>query len=238
MSKSKISIPRKILEAIWSFQDSRNSLFSRRVGKKLIEKYGGNAGHNLAEDEAGLGYGFIHYALIVNLKPTRILCIGSSKGFIPAICALACKEIKKGHVDFVDAGYDESDPDSWGGTGFWKQIDPKSHFSYPALSSWITTHVLTSEQFLKMGTKRTWQYIYIDANHSYDGVKKDYELFWPRLEKKGFMIFHDVLLKKHPKHKNFGVWKFWKELPNDNKITMPYTHSDKLPSGLGILQKR
>lgn len=236
--KSRTSIPRLILEFIWRLQDKRNSLLSHRVSRRLIEKYGGNSGHNFEEDGIGLGYGLIHYALITNLRPKKVLCIGSTKGFIPAVCALSCKENKKGHVDFVDAGYDKSHPKHWGGIGFWKKVSPKKHFSFSDLSSWITTYVMTSEQFARLGIKRKWQYIYIDADHSYEGVKKDYKLYWPRLDKKGFMVFHDVLLKKHPEHKNFGVWRFWKELDEKNKITIPYTHSKVLPSGLGILQKR
>jgi hypothetical protein len=232
-----MSIPRYILELIWEFQNRKNNLLSHRVVRKLIKRYDGNSGHNLAEDKVELGYGLIHYSLIVNLKPKRVLCIGSSKGFIPAICALACKENKKGHVDFVDAGYDKDNPNHWGGTGFWKKVNTKKHFSYPALSSWITTHIMTSKQFSMLGTKKTWQYIYIDADHSYKGVKSDYKLFWPRLTRGGYMVFHDILLKSHPVHKNFGVWKFWEEIKDKNKITIPYTYSKRLPSGLGILQK-
>jgi len=232
-----MSIPHSILEYIWRLQRQRNSLFSHRIGRKLIIHYCGTSGHNLEEDKSGLGYGLIHYALISNLKPKRVLCIGSTKGFIPAICALACKENAKGHVDFVDAGYDKDDPNHWGGIGFWKKINPDKHFSFPALSAWITTHIMKSDQFARLGTKRKWQYIYIDADHSYEGVKKDYKIFWPRLEKGGFMVFHDVLLRQHPEFDNFGVWKFWNEMKNTNKITIPYTHSKVLPSGLGILQK-
>jgi len=33
--------------------------------------------------------------LLLLQKPERVLCIGSEQGFIPAICALACKEMIK-----------------------------------------------------------------------------------------------------------------------------------------------
>lgn len=216
---------------------SRSGIFSKRLARQLIERYGGGAGHNLNEKKGELGYGLIHYALISNLRPKRVLCIGSEKGFIPAICALACKDNQKGHVDFVDAGYDQSDKNHWGGTGFWKKIKPKKHFAYGNLSDWITTRVMTSQQFSR-GNKRRWQYIYIDGDHSYRGVKKDYQLFWPKLDKGGMMVFHDVLLKNHPEHDNFGVWRFWEKTKDGGKITIPFTHSQVLPSGLGVLQKR
>ncbi len=219
---------------IFDFFDQE--LFSRSVAKKILSRFGGNAGHNLNEYRGELGYGLIHYALITNCKPENVLCIGSMKGFIPAMCALACKDNQRGHVDFVDAGYDKSHPSNWGGIGFWRKVNPMSHFSSMGFSRWLTTHVMTSEEFARKN-KREWQYIYIDADHSYEGVKKDYQLLWPRLQKGGFMVFHDVLLRRHPEHTNFGVWKFWNELPERHKITIPFTHSAVLPSGLGILQK-
>jgi hypothetical protein len=225
------------VEQINLIQKRRSSLISPRVSKKLLNLFGGNAGHNLDPDNYTLGYGLFHYAFITNTKPSRVLCIGSEKGFIPAICALACKETGKGHVDFVDAGYNKNHPDSWGGTGFWKNVNPEKHFSQIGLSTWITTHVMKSEEFAHMGSGRSWQYIYIDANHSYKGVKKDFSIFWPKLDKGGYMVFHDVLLKNHPVKTGFGVWKFWKELKNRNKITIPYKIPGAIPSGLGILQK-
>lgn len=220
------------------YQKGTDTIFLRATARKFIAHYGGNGGHNLNEGRGELGYALFHYAMISNLRPKRVLCVGSGKGFIPAICALACKDNNQGHVDFVDAGYDETNPNNWGGTGFWKSVDPKKHFSYLGLSEWITTHVTTSENFAK-GSHHRWQYIYIDADHSYEGVKKDYQLFWPRFEKGGFMTFHDVLLRHHtdPKSNHFGVWRFWKELAYRGKITLPFTHSSILPSGLGILQK-
>jgi hypothetical protein len=41
------------------------------------------------------------------MRPKRVLCVGSRYGYIPAICAYACKENNYGVVDFVDAGFDE-----------------------------------------------------------------------------------------------------------------------------------
>jgi len=95
----------------------------KRSVRRIIDYYGGNEGHQIDKKTGNLGYGFIHYALIRNLKPERVLCIGSGRGFIPAVCALACKENRRGVVDFVDAGYGKGHPKSWGGDGFWKKVD-------------------------------------------------------------------------------------------------------------------
>jgi len=210
---------------------NRSIIFNRATTRKLITYFGADYGHNIDLLTGNLGYGLIHYSLILNIKPKRILCIGSRKGFIPAICALACQENNFGHVDFVDAGYDENHPKHWSGIGFWKKVDPNKHFSFLDINNWVSTYVMTTEEFAKKYNYR-YQYVYIDGDHSYEGVKTDFNLFWPRLDKMGLMVFHDVVVKKTPDLPPFGVWKFFKEIKAP-KIIFP------LPkvSGLGIVQK-
>lgn len=202
------------------------------AARRIINYYGGSEGHKIDKESGNLGYGFIHYALIRNLRPKRVLCIGSTRGFIPSICALACKDNKKGSVDFVDAGYGKNHPKSWAGDGFWKREDVKKHFSLLGIGDWLEVHVMTSKNFAQKYPQRRYGYIYIDGDHSYRGVKLDYQLFWPRLKKGGFMVFHDVTVKKWKKLSGFGVWKLWQEIKNRHRIILPFKQS-----GLGILQK-
>jgi len=77
-------------------------------------------GHQCNIESADLGYGWIHYGLIRQQKPKRILCVGSRHGFIPAILAQACKDNNYGKVDFVDAGFDSDEKGGWTGVGYWK----------------------------------------------------------------------------------------------------------------------
>jgi methyltransferase family protein len=89
-----------------------NSLISIKTAKKLIRIYARKDNwHELDYKSGNLGYGWIHYGLIRALKPDRVLVIGSRYGFIPAICALACKDNRKGMVEFVDVGYDQAADD-------------------------------------------------------------------------------------------------------------------------------
>lgn len=205
------------------------------MSKKILEYFQADDGHNLSINKTFLGFGLIHYSLIRNTKPKRVLCIGSRFGFIPSICAFACKDNGEGIVDFVDAGFDKDHPKSWTGVGFWKKIHPEKHFSFSGLNFWINNYIMLSQEFMKKYPKRKYEYIYIDADHSYEGVKKDYQLFWPKLTKGGFMVFHDVAMKGRDSDTGqvYGVWKFWQELKNSNKITFPFPKD----SGLGVLQK-
>ena len=222
------------IEAFRVHPELTQSLIKRNICRRIISIYGGDEGHNLNLHQFFLGFGIIHYGFVRNIKPTRILCVGSRMGFIPAILALACKDNRKGHVDFVDAGYDRDNvKKNWSGIGFWKKNDPHTHFKHLGISSYITTYVMTTQEFADANPKNRYEYIYIDGDHSYKGVRLDYSLFWPKLQKYGFMVFHDVHVRWTKNLGTFGVWRFWKELKNKHKIIFPFPKE----SGLGILQK-
>lgn len=206
--------------------------------KRLIRSYArGDVWHNQEKTTGNLGYGWIHYALIRNFKPKNILCVGSKYGFIPAVCATGCRDNKYGKVDFVDASMDMNEVNKvagnhWGGVGFWKKCDPKKYFGKFELQNFIDLYVLTTENFAKKYSKKTYDYIHIDGDHSYKGVKLDFDLFWPKLNKGGFMAFHDIA--SPDKDGNvYGTRDFWTELKKKYKVTFEF---NKDP-GLGIIQK-
>ena len=55
-----------------------------------------------------------------------------------------------------------------------------------------------------------FDFIFIDGDHTYEGVKKDFEMYAPMLVEGGIVGFHDIV--EHTKHKKVGVFKFWAEL--------------------------
>lgn len=191
--------------------------------------------HEIDKKTGNLGYGWVHYCLIRNLRPRRVLVIGSRYGFVPAICALACCHNRKGVVDFVDAGYDYKNPQHakhhWGGIGFWTK-DGSKVFAKFGLVNHINLHVMTSRDFAVKHKRGSWGYINIDGDHSYDGVKFDFETFWPCLQKKGFISLHDIFTKDSGDLK-YGVPKYW------GKIKLKYrnTFEFKGEFGLGVVQK-
>ena len=188
-------------------------------------------GHQAKKEKADLGYGWIHYGLSRYLKPSRILCIGSRHGYIPAILAQACKDNKKGCVDFVDPGYGQDHKNHWTGTGYWKTKAGKDCFNKFGLGKWIKLYLMTNKRFAKK-YYYYYNYIYIDGDHSYKGVKLDYQLFWSRLKKNGFMSFHDISITKPQPEGIYGVHKLWKKISKKNAIVFPFEGS-----GLGLLQK-
>lgn len=207
--------------------------------KRLIKLYAKEDNwHRLDIGTGNLGYGWVHYGLIRAGRPKRVLCIGSQYGFIPSVCAVACRDNHCGKVDFVDAGYDLNDPNddnSWrsGGVGFWKKVEPQRHFAKMGLDTYIKTYVTTSQDFYDKHAKKTWQYIYVDGDHSYKGVKNDFENFWPRLTLGGMMSFHDINVKRFAGLK-IEIWKLWREIKASGAHN---TIEIEGKFGLGIIQK-
>ena len=81
----------------------------------------------------------------------------------------------------------------------------------------------------KMGK---YDLIFIDANHTYEYVKKDFENFKPFLEEGGVIGFHDV---DCPDWR--GINKFWKELEATGKYSMQtfVERGYRLQYGIGML---
>jgi hypothetical protein len=209
-----------------------SDLINRATANFMIKYFNGTIGHEVDLNRGFLGFGLMHYSFISLIRPKRILCIGSQKGFIPAICAMACKDNNFGHVDFVDAGKNSFDRNSWGGTGFWKKHDPDKHFFPYNLNRFITTYVMTSKSFSSKYVKRRYGYIYIDGDHSYEGVKNDYLSFWPKLIKHGIMSFHDITLTGIHEESKFGVYRLWKEISRNSSVSIISRQN-----GIGFLQK-
>lgn len=61
--------------------------------------------------------------------------------------------------------------------------------------------------------------IFIDGDHSYEGVKYDFEKFKTLLSKRGYIVFHDIDQNNRWRD-DFGVYKFWSELEGGSKINI------------------
>lgn len=201
-------------------------------------KWGDEKSQNLDKKKSNLGYGLFHYSLVRNFRPKRILCVGSMYGFIPYMMAKACQDNKFGQVDFVDAGFDINKTNDRHkhsfGQGFWKNTDLQEHFSYLLDKKYINTYVMTTREFYKK-YKYQYDYVYLDGDHTYEGGKLDLKLFWPRLNKDGFLCYHDIHFKKILKGIVFGYWRVWEEISRTKRFKIEISNKY---SGLGLVQKK
>jgi len=202
--------------------------------KKLLEYFQADVyGHQANIATADLGYGFIHYGLLRQLKPKTVLCIGSRYGFIPAVLASACKDNGFGQVYFVDAGLDDTNSGAYTGKGFWRKPEGMKIFEKFGLGGFITIFVTKTKSFAKLYPDLVFDYIYVDGDHSYRGAKFDFMTFWPRLLPNGLMAFHDSSIKERLIEGDYGVWRVLKaELKKRAAVVFP-----SLTAGLTLIQK-
>jgi predicted O-methyltransferase YrrM len=72
-------------------------------------------------------------------------------------------------------------------------------------------------------------FVFIDGNHMYEYVKRDYEMYSPLVRKEGIVAFHDIGLNEEG-----GVYRLWNDLKEKYKH-IEILHSDKKEKGIGVL---
>jgi predicted O-methyltransferase YrrM len=185
--------------------------------------------HNAQTDSAG--FGLIHYSFVTNLRPEKVLAIGSRHGYVPSILALALKANGSGTMDFVDANYSDATHGvgvAFGGVENWSG-DPAEKFSSFGLRDVINVHIQRSSEFFSECESK-YGYIYLDGDHSYDGCRYDFEQSLKFASAGALIALHDVAVSQP----GFGVKRLFAELDESvyNKILIPAW------PGLGIVQRK
>jgi len=148
-----------------------------------------------------LGDALVIYSLVQMMRSKIVVCLGSGGGFVPRVMVQAHRGLKeqgifedynvwnKIQVYVVDAA------NGIGGTNDW--ADKESFFRknfYPRVIL-DTTENAYYNYFVKEDLKI--DYLHIDADHSYEGVKKDFELYSKLLNPNGIISIHDTDQKYH-----------------------------------------
>ena len=182
---------------------------------------------------SGLGdSAYLLYGLARALKPAVAVEIGSARGKSASFIGTALKE---------------------NGSGKLFAIDPHTHTDWNDENSVDTLQVMRANlKSLKIerqveiirdtsvNVAARWMLpidmIFIDGDHSYEGVKRDWELFTPFVRQFGVVIFHDTIwdLKPNPTYSraDMGVPAFVEEL---RARGYPVTTLDK-DFGVSIVQ--
>ena len=214
-------------------QTFRYQLEDQSVLSKLKETFAPDGAaereHNARPDSAG--FGLIHYSLVTNLRPERVLVIGSRHGYVPSILALALKTNGFGTIDFVDANYGDSihgEHIAYGGVENWHG-DPAEKFSCFGLREVMKIHVQRSSEFFSE-CQCKYGYVYLDGDHSYEGCRYDFEQSLRITDPGALVVLHDVAVQQP----GFGVNRLFSELEENlyNKILIP------MWPGLGIIQRK
>ena len=185
--------------------------------------------------DSHLGDGLLVYSFIQFIRAKVCVCIGSGGGFIPRLMTQARMDLWEQKI-FEGNGIAE-----WGDIGTTIIIDAANGVG--GFTDWTTENSFlrqnfspqvildTSEKtfydyFIRQGIKI--DYLHIDGDHSYEGVKKDFELYSTIISENGIITIHDTDQKYHDtlivtenSKENFipfdGPCKFIKELEKNEE---------------------
>lgn len=77
-------------------------------------------------------------------------------------------------------------------------------------------------------------FLFIDGDHLYDGVKKDFELYRKLVRPGGLIAFHDIV-ENQPLPEN-QVYQFWKDVRNTGETIELVDAQDQCGYGIGVLK--
>lgn len=167
--------------------------------------------------------------LVQDLKPKAVLEIGTNKGGTLFLFArLADPDAVVISVDLPGGLYGGGYPD-------WKTPVYKS-FPQPKQS----IHLIRADSHAKETLERVKailggrkvDLLFIDADHSYEGVKRDFELYSPLVAPGGVIAFHDIV--PLPASYGCGVDIFWNEIKTPQSREFIESMSQEW-AGIGVL---
>lgn len=149
--------------------------------------------------EYSLGDALLVYSIIHFMRAKICVCLGSGGGFIPRIMTQARQDLHKAGIFEGDDGM------SWGDIGTTFVVDAANEIGGKV--NWLDEQSFFRKQFCPRIINDTTEnayynffikedikidFLHIDADHSYEGVKKDFEMYTNLLSKKGIVSIHDT----------------------------------------------
>jgi predicted O-methyltransferase YrrM len=167
-------------------------------------------GHDQKPETQDLGLGWLYYGLARSLRPSRVVVIGSWRGFVPMLLAQALQDQGKGgELLFIDPSFVD---DQWTG-------DVEAYFASYGLHC-IRHFRETSQQFLAADRlpPASIDMLFIDGYHSAEQCRLEFEGFAPLLSSRAMTLFHDSTSRMktsiYGKENTYihSVWRYIEEL--------------------------
>jgi predicted O-methyltransferase YrrM len=91
----------------------------------------------------------------------------------------------------------------------------------------------TKERVLRILNGELLDYLFLDGDHTYEGVRRDFEMYAPLVRSGGLIALHDIAV--HNRDSECQVDKFWSELKNRYRHQEIVEDPKQGWAGLGIL---
>lgn len=148
--------------------------------------------------------------LVVAHDPNTIMEIGTDRGGTLYLWSQLPVDVDQ--VISLDLDYNTLD---WSGKYwqnrqvFYERFSDDTEITCLELNSHQQSSVDTVEDI----ANNSIDFLFIDADHSYDGVKQDFELYQPIMSNDGLVALHDI------NNNRCGVPKFWDEIVDEYQTT-------------------
>jgi cephalosporin hydroxylase len=77
-------------------------------------------------------------------------------------------------------------------------------------------------------------FLFIDGDHTYDGVRADFEMYSGLVRPGGLIVFHDIC--KHPDELNCQVDRFWQDVKKGRRVRELVENWNQGCFGIGVIE--
>lgn len=171
--------------------------------------------HDKVAWQSGLGdCKYVLYSIVKYLRPETVVEIGSARGLSTCTMSLACRQNACGKLFAIDP----HDKNAWAeGDGSSLAFLKERLLDYE-LTDWCEIICSTSCE-ASSNWSRHIDVLFIDGDHTYDGVRRDFEMFKDWLTDQAIVIFHDTLWEYHRDNESYredaGVSQYLEELQKE-----------------------
>jgi predicted O-methyltransferase YrrM len=168
---------------------------------------------------------------VQRLQPRTVVEIGTATGGTLFIwCALAHPEATIASIDLPGGIHG-------GGYPFWKTILYKRFASTNQRLHLLRGDSHSAAMLGELKERLAGQpvdFLFIDGDHTYAGVKQDFEMYSPLVRKGGLIAFHDICL--HPPALDCHVDEFWNELKKTRPAEEFIADPQQGWGGIGLIE--
>jgi hypothetical protein len=203
-----------------------------------------------------MGDGIMVYSTIQHMRAKNCVCIGSGGGYIPRIITQARLDLHKQNIFNGNNDFNWGDigttyvVDACNGVGGFNDLENEDSFLHKVFTPRFIKSTSVDafyDFFIRQDIKI--DFLFIDGDHSHEGVKKDFELYSTILSEKGIIMLHDTdgeyeetfIVSEDAKkdhHRFDGPSKLVKELQDNSEWNLINLHNFRIlmdkPSSSGI----
>ncbi len=180
---------------------------------------------SMEHPNAWVGHMHFAYWLVKNIKPSRIVELGTHSG---NSYFSFCQSVKENQLKTKCFAIDTWEGDEHAGSyddSIFIKVNDHNEKHYANFSTLIRKKF---DLALSDFSDKSIDILHIDGLHTYEAVRHDYETWLIKVADGGLILFHDIFVKD----RNFGVYKLWEELLTEYPNFTYFKHSH----GLGVIQ--